>query len=132
MRTDLALPDAESYGKETLDRIRNNLGADLVVLGSYLAVGDSRQKAIRLDLRLQDAVAGETLVLVTEQGTEASCLISFLVLELACVKNWALAKCRPARARGSELRCHRTPRQFVSTRKAWRNFASSMLRPHGR
>jgi eukaryotic-like serine/threonine-protein kinase len=71
MRTDLALSDAASYGKETLGRIRTNLGADLVVLGSYLAVGDSRQKTIRLDLRLQDAVAGETLALVTEQGTEA-------------------------------------------------------------
>jgi tetratricopeptide (TPR) repeat protein/tRNA A-37 threonylcarbamoyl transferase component Bud32 len=74
MRADLALLHAESYGKETLDRIRNNLGTDLVVLGSYLAVGGSSQKEVRLDLRLQDAVAGETLALVSEKGTEAGLL----------------------------------------------------------
>jgi serine/threonine protein kinase/Tfp pilus assembly protein PilF/TolB-like protein len=68
MKVDLALPDAESYGKETLARIHNNLGTDDVVVGSYLALGDGR---IRVDLRLQDAIAGQTLASVTESGSEA-------------------------------------------------------------
>ncbi len=39
MRLDLALPDAESYAPDTLSRIRKHSGTDLVVLGSYLAMG---------------------------------------------------------------------------------------------
>jgi serine/threonine protein kinase/tetratricopeptide (TPR) repeat protein len=61
----LSLPDADSYGRETLNRIRENLGTDDVVLGSYLPLGDGM---LRLDLRLQDAVAGETLVSLSEKG----------------------------------------------------------------
>jgi len=68
MRINLSLTDAESYGKETLSRIRTNLGAEDVVVGSYLALGNGQ---LRTDLRLQDAVAGETLASVTESGSEA-------------------------------------------------------------
>ena len=68
MKLSLSLADADSYGRETLNRIRQNLGSDDVVLGSYLPLGDG---LLRLDLRLQDAVAGETLVSVSEKGKES-------------------------------------------------------------
>ena len=71
MKTNLSLPDADGYGKETLVRIRNNVGADDVVLGSYLALGKGANGTVRVDFRLQDAVAGETLASVTGSGTEA-------------------------------------------------------------
>ncbi|MFY9531984.1 MAG: tetratricopeptide repeat protein, partial [Candidatus Acidiferrales bacterium] len=71
MKTDLSLPDADSYGKETLSRIRNDVGADDVVLGSYLALGKGADGKVRVDFRLQDAVAGETLASVTGSGSEA-------------------------------------------------------------
>jgi tetratricopeptide (TPR) repeat protein/tRNA A-37 threonylcarbamoyl transferase component Bud32/TolB-like protein len=67
MKIDLSLSDADSYGKETLSKIRANLGTDAVVLGSYVRVGDGQ---IRLDLRLQDAVKGETLAAISERGSE--------------------------------------------------------------
>ena len=67
MKINLSLADADSYGKETLSRIRANIGTDAVVLGSYVPVGDGQ---IRLDLRLQDAVAGETLAAISEKGSE--------------------------------------------------------------
>jgi tetratricopeptide (TPR) repeat protein/tRNA A-37 threonylcarbamoyl transferase component Bud32 len=70
-KTNLSLADADSYSKETLARIRTNLGADLVVLGSYLALGKESGGQIRLDLRLQDALAGETIAATAETGTEA-------------------------------------------------------------
>lgn len=63
----LALPDADSYSKETLARIRTSLNADDVVLGSYIPLGPGQ---IRLDVRLQDAVDGETLASVSEKGSE--------------------------------------------------------------
>ncbi len=67
-RISLSLPEADSFGKETLMKIRKNLSADSVVLGSYIPVGRGQ---IRLDLRLQDALAGQTLAAVFEKGSEA-------------------------------------------------------------
>ena len=67
MKTNLALPDADSYGRETLARIHENLNADEVVVGSFVPLGKDQ---IRLDLRLQDAVAGETLASVSAKGRE--------------------------------------------------------------
>ncbi|MBZ5704360.1 MAG: tetratricopeptide repeat protein [Acidobacteriia bacterium] len=68
MKMSLALLDADSYSKETLTRIRQNLGTDLVILGSYIPVGKDQ---VRLDLRLQDTNAGETLAAVSEKGAES-------------------------------------------------------------
>jgi len=67
MKVNLALPDADSYGRETLAKIRENLNADEVVVGSYVPLGKDQ---IRLDLRLQDTVAGETLASVSAKGRE--------------------------------------------------------------
>jgi tetratricopeptide (TPR) repeat protein len=69
-KLDLALAEADSFGAETLDRLRSRLGTDLVVVGSYLALGERGQSRIRLDLRLQDAAAGETLALISQSGRE--------------------------------------------------------------
>ncbi|MGD0213205.1 MAG: protein kinase [Terriglobales bacterium] len=67
MKTNLALPDADSYGRETLTKIRETLNADEVVVGSYVPLGKDQ---VRLDLRLQDAVAGETLASISVKGRE--------------------------------------------------------------
>jgi serine/threonine protein kinase/tetratricopeptide (TPR) repeat protein len=67
MKTNLALPEADSYGRETLARIRESLNTDEVVVGSFVPLGKDQ---IRLDLRLQDAVAGETLASVSAKGRE--------------------------------------------------------------
>lgn len=69
MKVDLALADADSFGQESLTKIRNHLGTDLIVVGSYLAMGVGAGK-IRIDFRLQDTVAGETIASVSETGTE--------------------------------------------------------------
>ncbi len=67
MKTELALADADALAADTLVRIRTYLGSDLVVIGSYAVVGGR----IRLDLRMQDARAGETTASLSETGTEA-------------------------------------------------------------
>lgn len=74
MKLDLALPDAESYAPDTLARIRKHSGTDLVVLGSYMAMGRDAGNRIRIDFHLQDAVTGETLASVSETGTEPELL----------------------------------------------------------
>jgi serine/threonine protein kinase/tetratricopeptide (TPR) repeat protein/TolB-like protein len=71
MKLDLSLPATDSYAPETLLKIRGNLGADEVVVGSYLGLGKDTQGPLRIDLRVQDATAGETIAAVSESGTEA-------------------------------------------------------------
>ena len=74
MRSDLTLADADSLAKDTLSMVRAHLGSDLVVLGSYLALGKDTGGRVRLDLRIQDAAAGETVAALFEVGTEAELL----------------------------------------------------------
>ena len=71
MMVDLALADFDTLSPETLTHIRGNLGSDLVILGSYIALGREAGGRIRLDLRLQDARTGETVAAVSRNGTEA-------------------------------------------------------------
>ncbi len=70
-KINLPLADADSLSKDTLAKLRKNLGSDFVVLGSYTALPGKSEGRIRLDLRLQDAVAGETGAEVAAIGTEA-------------------------------------------------------------
>ena len=66
MKIDAALPETDSLAPDTLAWIHQSLGSDLLVLGSYLDLDGQ----IRLDLRLQDASAGETIAAISETGTE--------------------------------------------------------------
>jgi tetratricopeptide (TPR) repeat protein len=70
MKAELALPEAETFSKETLARVSRNLGADLVVTGSYVVVGERPDAKLRVDVRLQDAAGGETLATVSESDRE--------------------------------------------------------------
>jgi eukaryotic-like serine/threonine-protein kinase len=69
-RTELSLANADAYARDTLQRLRINLGTDLVVAGSYMHLGDKSGGQIRVDLRIQDASAGETIASVSEVGIE--------------------------------------------------------------
>ena len=73
MKSDLALTESDTLSRESLARIRRNIGADIVLLGSYLTASSPPNEAgsastLRLDLRLQDTAAGETIAVVSEKG----------------------------------------------------------------
>ncbi len=70
----LSLPDADSYGQDTLARIRENMNTDIVVLGSYLDAGKESGGQVRIDLRAQDTRTGNTIAVISEIGTEAQVL----------------------------------------------------------
>jgi eukaryotic-like serine/threonine-protein kinase len=74
MKMELALPDVDSLEKDTLSRIRKNLGTDYVVVGSYAELGAKSEGQIRLDLRLQDTQSGETVGTFSESGMESHLL----------------------------------------------------------
>ena len=69
-KTDLSIADTEALGKDTLSRVRAGLGADFVVLGSYTALGQRLKRRVRLDLRVQDTGAGETITEESVTGNE--------------------------------------------------------------
>jgi class 3 adenylate cyclase/tetratricopeptide (TPR) repeat protein/TolB-like protein len=66
MESKMKLPETDSLGEETLSRIRQTLNTDLVVLGSYFNLGGQ----VRVDLRLQDTRAGETIASVSDSAPE--------------------------------------------------------------
>ena len=82
MKISLALPEAESYGQDTLARIHQNLSADHIVLGSFIPLGAGQ---MRLDLRLQATAGGGDVLLATSvKGDEAQIdhLVSLAAVQL--------------------------------------------------
>jgi tetratricopeptide (TPR) repeat protein/tRNA A-37 threonylcarbamoyl transferase component Bud32 len=68
-RRDLNLPDGESLGRDTLHRVHQRLDANLVVIGSYI-LEDKQSGQLRLDLRLQDTEAGQTVASAWASGSK--------------------------------------------------------------
>jgi tetratricopeptide (TPR) repeat protein len=66
---DLAVPKMPSYGKSTLAKLRSILKSDYVLVGSYLATGNQKSDAFRLDVRLQDASSGDIVSSFAEAGS---------------------------------------------------------------
>jgi tetratricopeptide (TPR) repeat protein/TolB-like protein len=71
VKADLELSDEDSYGAETLSSIRQNLDTDFVVLGSYVILGEGDAATLRMDIRVQDSIKGETLLVASESGRSA-------------------------------------------------------------
>ena len=70
-RLEMALSESDSLAKDTLQKVRSSLGADFVVLGSYLALGQPGQARIRWDVRVQDSSTGEVVASGAEEGNES-------------------------------------------------------------
>jgi DNA-binding winged helix-turn-helix (wHTH) protein/tetratricopeptide (TPR) repeat protein len=57
-----------TLGRETTARIGTALNTDLLVLGSYMAIGQGTRAQLRLDVRLQDTRTGEVLSQFAQTG----------------------------------------------------------------
>ncbi len=69
-KSELPLRDEDSLGKSTLQRLRTNPGADVVVIGSYTMLPNDPKRSIRVDVRLQDTAGGETIAEEAVSGDE--------------------------------------------------------------
>ena len=67
---DLSLSGKDTLASDTLKRLRQYLGSDYIVLGSYLDLGGASGGLVRVDLRLQDARSGEVIATLSERGNE--------------------------------------------------------------
>jgi len=88
LKLELGIGDTESFGKETLSHIHRNLSADYVVAGSYFAPYEPG-KPIRVDIRLQDTAAGETMASLTDTAAEADLSALVARSERNCAKSSA-------------------------------------------
>ncbi|MEA2602133.1 MAG: hypothetical protein QOF89_3125 [Acidobacteriota bacterium] len=70
VRQSLSLASVEDLSDENLEQIHRILGADLVVVGSYLSLGTRADGKIRIDLRVLKAPGGDTAASLAEVGTE--------------------------------------------------------------
>jgi eukaryotic-like serine/threonine-protein kinase len=73
MSKELALPESNGFSPDTLARIRNYAGADVIVYGSYVVLNGDPAK-VRMDLRVQDSVQGTLLADVSQEGFTADLL----------------------------------------------------------
>jgi DNA-binding winged helix-turn-helix (wHTH) protein/tetratricopeptide (TPR) repeat protein len=62
---------SDSLSHDSLERLRHELGADVIVTGSYAVLNDGSNRKLRLDLRLQDTQRGDTLLALAETGNAA-------------------------------------------------------------
>ena len=69
-KSELPLTDEDTLAKSTLERLRTDPGADVVVVGSFTPVHGNGTNRIRLDIRLQDTRAGETIAEESVTGSE--------------------------------------------------------------
>src|ERR1035441_9128558 len=69
-KRELPLTDEDSLARGTLERLRTNPGADVVVLGSYTLLPGNGKNRIRLDIRLQDTIRGEMIAEQAITGNE--------------------------------------------------------------
>jgi DNA-binding winged helix-turn-helix (wHTH) protein/tetratricopeptide (TPR) repeat protein len=67
---ELPLSDEDSLSKSTLQRLRVNPGADLVIMGSYMMLPSDPKRRIRLDVRVQDTADGDIIAEESESGEE--------------------------------------------------------------
>ncbi|HVN06063.1 MAG TPA: tetratricopeptide repeat protein [Bryobacteraceae bacterium] len=105
-KLDMALPDAESYSEVTLAKIRRRLGADYVLVGSYLESGAPSHN-VRLDLRLQDAKTGETIATLPANGSQDD--LGSLVAEAGLALRHTLAAGSVSQAEASGVRAALPP-----------------------
>jgi eukaryotic-like serine/threonine-protein kinase len=71
LKSSSSISSGGTLSRNTLARIRQTVGADVVVLGSYSDLGKESRGRIRLDVQVQDTASGETVAAISETGSEA-------------------------------------------------------------
>ena len=121
VKIDLSLPDADGYGRDTLARIRKNLGADFIVLGSYYYSGKDDGGQVRLDLRLQDASSGDTVATISQTGADVQLLDLVSRTGSQLREKFGVEEVTPAEATGVRA-------ELPSNPEAYRLYAEGLAR----
>lgn len=68
VKRDLDVEGKEGYTRESLRKLRDALGCDYVVAGSYVVLPGADSQKVRLDLRVQESLSAETLTSLSVTG----------------------------------------------------------------
>jgi DNA-binding winged helix-turn-helix (wHTH) protein/tetratricopeptide (TPR) repeat protein len=68
---DLSMTVEDTLARNTLAQLKSNLGADVIVDGSYTLMSNGGKNRIRLDIRAQDTALGETITETAITGDES-------------------------------------------------------------
>jgi tRNA A-37 threonylcarbamoyl transferase component Bud32/tetratricopeptide (TPR) repeat protein/TolB-like protein len=125
MKIELKLADANSYAADTTARIRRNMGADVIVFGSYVGVGQPERRLLRVDVRVQTAATGDLVASASESGDEAA--LPDLVGRIGAHVRGALGVSAAAPADSAGLRASTSPsvdaiRLYAQGLAAYRQF----------
>jgi tRNA A-37 threonylcarbamoyl transferase component Bud32/tetratricopeptide (TPR) repeat protein/TolB-like protein len=74
LKRDLHLVEGNTLAPDTLRLVKAGLGIDLVVTGSYTAVGRGDGKQVRVDIRVQDTGSGQVLGALSSTHPESELL----------------------------------------------------------
>lgn len=70
-KIDLNLKEKDGYPRDTLRDLDKVLDSDYIVAGSYVALGDKESGQVRLDLRLEEVISGETLASIAVSSKQS-------------------------------------------------------------
>ncbi len=70
-KSDLNLKEKDGYPRDTLRELNKVLASDYIVAGSYMALGDKESGQVRLDLRLEEVISGETLASIAVSSKQS-------------------------------------------------------------
>jgi DNA-binding winged helix-turn-helix (wHTH) protein/tetratricopeptide (TPR) repeat protein len=68
---ELGITETDGFARDVLRSVRSDLGAEYVVAGSYVSLGSNDSAHVRLDLRLQETLSGETLASIAVNGQQS-------------------------------------------------------------
>ncbi|HEX9941423.1 MAG TPA: tetratricopeptide repeat protein [Thermoanaerobaculia bacterium] len=96
----ISLPATAGLSEGDLQQVHDLLGADMVVVGSYLSLPDKGTSRIRIDLQVLKAPEGEVLASLAEIGTEENLfdLVSLIGRRVRRSLGWAEPTPEEARA----------------------------------
>jgi len=75
LKRDLHLVEGNTLAPDTLRLVKAGRGIDLVVTGSYTAVGAGEGKQVRVDVRVQDADSGQVIGALSSTHPETELLV---------------------------------------------------------
>jgi eukaryotic-like serine/threonine-protein kinase len=97
-RADLALTDVAAVSPEQAKALRRQLGADLLVNGSYTLTGGAPSRLLRVDLRLLDATNGAVIAQGGATGNEGQLFDIVFRAGAAIREKLGLGRVAPAEA----------------------------------
>lgn len=78
LKQELSLPDTDTLALDTLNRIKRNVNADVVILGSFLTFGTDSNARIRVNMVVQDTHTGSTIAAFTVDGVSGNGLFDVI------------------------------------------------------